>query len=376
MIPHFHSVLFLLTALGTTSVLRAEEGPFIGVYENGILNKTGPAIPATADYAAWIGRSVVWGHDTIPFGGGSSWNHISGEYAMNWFLKPWGKWVRDVSGRRFVLSAPMLPGHSNRSGPTKGDNLGPVSLALGAAGDYNVYWKALAERMVEVGLGGSVVRLGWEFNGNWYAWKVLNANDAKNFAAYWRQIVTTMRAVPGTEKMQFDWNGANAVRTSYPLEMAWPGDDVVDFVGIDIYDVSYAEGSYPILPEMPPAQTSARREVAWTKWINLSSNNGIPAWVAIARAHGKPLSVPEWGVMERKDGHGGLDNPVFIRRVGAFIKDPANHVAYASYWDCDAMPQSDNCKISPTRNTEGVPYVTKFPLSAKAFSELFGTAMR
>ncbi len=346
------------------------DGPFIGVYESGVIDSKAPAIPAIADYAAWLHRPVLWGHDTIPFGGGSCWNHVSGEYAMDWFLKTWGAWVQAVPGRRFVLSAPMLPGPADRSGPTKGDHAGPVSLAAGAAGEYNVYWKALAERMVGTGLGGSVVRLGWEFNGNWYAWKVLNEADAKDFAGYWRQIVTTMRAVPGTEKMQFDWNGANAVRTSYPLEAAWPGNDVVDFVGTDIYDASYAENTYPYPPTATPAEIEARQETAWAKWINEPTNNGIPAWVAIAKAHGKPLSVPEWGVMERKDGHGGLDNPTFIKRVGTFIKDPANGVYYASYWDCDAGA-NDNCRLSPVTQSDGSIYKTKFPRSAEVFHQFF-----
>ena len=43
----------------------------------------------------------------------------------------------------------------------------------------------------------AILRLGWEFNGTWYPWAVTDPTDAADFAAYFRNIVTAMRLVPG-----------------------------------------------------------------------------------------------------------------------------------------------------------------------------------
>src|SRR6185436_4990248 len=101
---------------------------------------------------------------------------------------------------------PILPGPWDGSGPTQGntDPKKPVSLERGAAGDYNAHFRQLAENLVKYGLGDAVLRLGWEFNGGWYTWRAKDKTEA--FAEYWRQIVKTMRAVPGAEKLQFCWN--------------------------------------------------------------------------------------------------------------------------------------------------------------------------
>ena len=50
----------------------------------------------------------------------------------------------------------------------------------------------------------------------------------------------------------------------------------------------------------------------------------------MAVAHGKQLSIPEWGVWGRADGHGGGDNPFYIAKMHEFMTDPANRVAYRS----------------------------------------------
>jgi hypothetical protein len=52
-------------------------------------------------------------------------------------------------------------------------------------------------------------------------------------AEYWRQIVKTMRTVPGTEKLQFCWNPTLGYQ-QFPSEKAWPGDEFVAFESIDI----------------------------------------------------------------------------------------------------------------------------------------------
>ena len=47
------------------------------------------------------------------------------------------------------------------------------------------------------------------------------------------------------------------------------------------------------------------------------------------------MTLPEWGLWQREDGHGGGDNPFFIEKMHAFITDPANNIAYQGYFDVD-----------------------------------------
>jgi hypothetical protein len=83
-------------------------------------------------------------------------------------------------------------------------------------------------------------------------------------------------------------------------------------------------------------------------------------------AHGKPFSIPEWGVVARTDGHGGGDNPYYIQKMFEFISDPANYVQFSVLFDFNA-PEA-NYHLS------GLDGVTAFPQAAAKFRELFGAA--
>jgi hypothetical protein len=63
---------------------------------------------------------------------------------------------------------------------------------------------------------------------------------------------------------------------------AYPGDDMVDIVGVDFYDM------YPAYPD----------RAAWDAGFRSTQNGGprgLGTWLEFAKAHGKRLSVPEWG---------------------------------------------------------------------------------
>ncbi len=71
------------------------------------------------------------------------------------------------------------------------------SLAQGAAGAYNLYYITLAQNLVAQGLSTAYLRLGWEFDGSWSTWAATSSSAEASFAAYFRQIVSAMRAVSG-----------------------------------------------------------------------------------------------------------------------------------------------------------------------------------
>jgi hypothetical protein len=188
---------------------------------------------------------------------------------------------------------------------------------------------------------------------------VITDEDARNYAGCWRQIVKTMKAVPGAEKLTFCWNGAGE-STKFPLEEAYPGDAVVDYVGLDIYDKTWAKGTYPYPPN---ASESKKLEIQKKVWDVLYNNkNGIKAWVDIAKAHHKGFMIPEWGINILDNGHGGGDNPYFIQQMYNLIQDPSNNVYEAAYWD------AKGCKVIPTGDMKESPFPNSWALYKKIFS--------
>ncbi len=78
-----------------------------------------------------------------------------------------------------------------------------------------------------------------------------------------------------------------------------------------------------------------------------------------AHAHNKPRSFPEWGTGTRPDGHGGGDDPLFVRNMLAWMGrgDP---VAYACYWnyrasDYDAKVTDGRLPLAAAALRAGLP---------------------
>jgi hypothetical protein len=55
-----------------------------------------------------------------------------------------------------------------------------ATLVEGAKGSYNATFARLAQRFVDHGQDNAIIRLGWEFNGNWYSWS--DINDPQSFS--------------------------------------------------------------------------------------------------------------------------------------------------------------------------------------------------
>jgi len=308
-------------------------------------------------FTKWVGADVVWAED---FEASETWDNI--QYP-GWQLYPWQKWVEADARRRLVLSVPMLPGAWNRSGPPKGIAAKqPVSLAAGARGEYNAYYEMLAKKLVEHKLEKTILRIGWEMNGGWYVWRA--SDDVKSWTEYFRQIVKTMRAVPG-QQFQFVWNPATDYG-QFAAETSYPGNEFVDVIGIDVYDQSWGKDTYPIPKDATPEETERRQKKAWSDWI-WGGNHGLKFWNDFAQKQQKPMAVCEWGVCQRSDGRGGLDNPYFIEQMHKFITDPANNVLWHCYFDVEAGDGKH--QLSPGKDGK---HQTLFPKSAAKFLELFG----
>jgi hypothetical protein len=232
------------------------------------------------------------------------------EWAKPWFSDSgggdadWRQWLSaDRATRRVVISQELVP-----------DRVPANWREIGAAGGYDGYARRLAANLVAAGMGNAVIRLGHEMNGTWYH-DGLGTDPAQytDWTAYWARIVTAMRSVPGA-RFLFDWN-VNAGYRDIPLGDYYPGDSVVDVIGIDVYD-----SGMPGNPRDPA--------VRWTRLDH--EPGGLAQIVAFARRHGKPLSVPEWGVVDAS-GKGLGDNPAYVAGIAGVVRD--NDVVYQAYFD-------------------------------------------
>ena len=216
------------------------------------------------------------------------------------------------------------------------------------------------------------MRLGWEFNGNWFAWGA--PGKEAQFAGCFRRVVTSMRAAQPSAPFKFDWNPTEDIVwwSQAQIDASWPGDAYVDFIGVDAYDASWVANSFPYPSSCDAACRTARQNTAWT-----DVSKGLYLMRDMAVAHGKQLSIPEWGVWGRDDGHGGGDNPVYIAKMYEFMTNPENRVAYQIYfdvnWEDGGHQLSDVAGSGATSGAQHT-YQTVFPQAAAKFKALFASA--
>jgi len=225
---------------------------------------------------------------------------------------------------KLSIAVPMLSDHND-------------TFPQCAAGAYDSHFRALGTTLKKYGRENSYIRLGWEGNGTWMAW---SANgDVAGWKACFRREVQALRSVaPG---VQIDWNMNKDGATS-AVDL-YPGDDVVDVVGVDYYSM------YP----------SLNKKADWDSTYIKRRNDspvGIGAWLAFAKSHGKKLSVPEWGV---NHGGGGGDDSAYVQYMYNFFTANAAQIAYEAYFNS----QCPNFCILPAG---------KNPLAVATYRQLWG----
>lgn len=246
-------------------------------------------------FGAWLGRPLAATDYVAPdHNGAGEWNPVA--------FKRWGDWRKAQPDRKFVLGLPLIP-----NGGT---------YARGLAGQYDAEFRALAKLMVANGLGGSVIRLGYEPNnpniGPWQATK-----KTWSYKEMYKRVFRIMER----ESTAFKWDYNLAVGPSgwvTSFDSLYPGDSYVDYIGLNVYDVWWAH---------PSATPSAR-------WQNtLTTKMGINEHKTFARNHNKPVTYPEWGLYKKGDSYaGGGDSPYFIDRMKELTATANYHAYFNTDW--------------------------------------------
>jgi chitodextrinase len=212
----------------------------------------------------------------------------------------WGEleqpdWVLDAMNGfkgQLVISQPMWPEGQGNS-------------AQCAQGAYDTHWKAFGSWLVQKGRANSIVRLGWEGNGDFMYWSATSADLSNgNWKTCWNKVAKAIKST--NPQVVMDWtvnaHGSDTIDNHQAYDPyasnspVYPGDDVVDVVGIDSYDM------------YPPSQT------------------------AFAKAHGKKFSVGEWGTVTCGGNPGG-DNTTYVQKMFDTFKANQSILAYEAYFD-------------------------------------------
>jgi hypothetical protein len=224
-----------------------------------------------------------------------------------WFLDHrdpnlnWRRWATaDGKDRRLVITQNLFPHQLD----------GTDWLHAGARGDFDGHARALARNLVKSGLGDATIRLAHEANGTTYPYSLRDsAQERRLWRQFWRRTVLAMKSVDGAN-FKFDWCVLAAYRP-IPLREWYPGDDVVDIVGVDAYDSGLKQ------------QGPGRWKSIYTRPL------GVRDVARFARRHGKPLSIPEWGVGPATSQLAGGDNARYVDGIGRVVRDtPTSYQSY------------------------------------------------
>lgn len=271
-----------------------------------VMNQT--SVSGLSTFAAMVGRHTI--DCAMVFNAPPDW----ASWANPWFIRyqppsdlAWGGWVRSSplgDRRQLIISQPLIPASA----------VSTNWRAAGAAGAYTAYATQFARNLVAAGVGDAIIRLSWEMNGTWFDDNIgTTRTQMSQWVTFWRKTVLAMRSVPGA-RFHFVWCVNNGYR-DVPFTSYYPGDDVVDIIGDDVYD----EG-------VPVGQNR------WSYIENVPG--GLTSVISFADAHHKPIAIPEWGVgtadhSEPVSGPGG-DDPSFINGIAGVVAN--NDVAFQSYF--------------------------------------------
>lgn len=176
-----------------------------------------------------------------------------------------------------------------------------------ASGKWDRDFEAVAKSLVIGGYPDAVIRLGHEMTGYWYPWS--SRGNSSQYVAAYRRVHKVFSRV--SADFRFEWNTARPKFNAYG-PAAYPGNDVVDIIGMDVYN-------------RPMFRTEPLSDTEWDRQFE----RYLVAHRDFAVSHGKPVAYSEWA-------NGSIDDPKFIRLMHDWMVSlPASgpgRLLYQSYF--------------------------------------------
>ena len=170
--------------------------------------------------------------------------------------------------------------------------------------------RGVVQAWQSAGISTIYLRPGYEMDGNYMPWSM--GNDAQSVASWvaaFQHISEVTKSVPG-ENVEIVWNPALTNVSPVPVPDAYPGDQYVDVVGLDIYNSLYpfdltdwstggTDSSIAQWESNPANQDHYYNYPAASAYSPTGDANvewGLQQAIDFAAAHGKPFAIPEVGV--------------------------------------------------------------------------------
>lgn len=205
---------------------------------------------------------------------------------------------------------------------------GSHTLALAAANAsdaYGVHWQWLGEQIALKGykINEIIVRPAWEFNINVssFPWNIFSggafsSTKADQYAAMFALLTSRMRTGAGFA-VKTDWCPLHRSMTAAQIEQAYPGNDSVTYIGMDVYDVDGSAYS----------DTSKNYSLARDRLYGVSTNTTSVTlqWQKnFATARGKKIGWAEYGPTYRRQDvppgkTSGNESPYSTYNTAGFI---------------------------------------------------------
>lgn len=147
-------------------------------------------------------------------------------------------WVRSVDAQGVIPMLTWNPTYVDKKNCTQYRSLCEFDLEKIANGSYDDYVKKFAEEVKAAGIP-IFLRTMHEANGDWYPWNVQNESARSSYISAWRHIHDVFQQA-GANNVTWVWcpnvQRASGATAKVPLSSFYPGDDYVDWIGLDGYN--------------------------------------------------------------------------------------------------------------------------------------------
>ncbi len=193
-----------------------------------------------------------------------------------------------------------------------------------AAGGWDSYLREWAQAARAFGKS-VLIRWGHEFNGYWYDWSVpANDNDPNKFIQAWRHVHDIFTD-EGATNVKWVWCPYHLSNPDEPWNdplLAYPGDEYVDWVGLDGYNFGTSQG--------------------WSEWLPFRSIYASLIRIYSTRYPDKPIMIAEFASSEE-----GGDKDAWIRELLPALVDMPQIKAIVWFnteketdWRVESSPES------------------------------------
>jgi beta-mannanase len=154
---------------------------------------------------------------------------------------------------------------------TAGPNQPAYTLGAIIAGAHDSYIHTWARGAAAWGKP-LYLKFAHEMNGDWYPWAAnANGNSAPQYIAMWQHVRAIFQQ-EGATNVRWVWAPNIAFPGSTPFRDVYPGDDAVDWIGLDGYNFGTSQ--------------------SWSQWTDLTGTFG-PSYDSLAQIASKPMLIGE-----------------------------------------------------------------------------------